>query len=453
MIPPGLEKLFEGTFPEGEFSLTPFGRPPSLQTTFAHNGPGRFSWDDLRFQHWLDGDGMIQQVVLGPNPTLTCRYVRTERWRGFSQGRRFRSFGTRWPGDELLFGRLLANPANVHVQWLDEKLLALGEQGLPIELDERLETVGEYRMGLSKLSPFAAHAKQFEGGWANFGVDYHPQHPCLYTYEKRAGQPVRVQRVPLPRPYCLHDFALHPRYFVFYIAPYELDLEAVIGGQTIVDSLTWEEGVASQVWWVDRRDGTVTRTEVPSDYCLHLINAFDEGGRRAVDLLLYEAPLYGEFTPLPRTYPSVQSGQVTRFSVGRDVQIETLPYTRLPDFPHMAPPERGAPTKRFWGVGCTQAAEPGPKFFNEMVGWDWKTSSVQAFALGKGKYTGGEPLWVEDSRKEQWIVAQVACPLEQRTEYWVWRAGDLEGGPVGGWRAPHLTPLALHGMVKPAHRA
>ena len=33
--------------------------PPWLRGSYYLNGPARFSRGDLRYQHWLDGDGMV----------------------------------------------------------------------------------------------------------------------------------------------------------------------------------------------------------------------------------------------------------------------------------------------------------------------------------------------------------------------------------------------------------
>ena len=138
---PGLERAFDSVPEEHccrvetiEGELT-----AGLRGTYYLNGPGRFQRGDLRYGHWLDGDGMITALRFGPDGAhLTCRYVRGDKWRAEEEAGRplFRAFGTAFEGDRLKRGGIgLESPVNVSVFPYRGTLLAFGEQGLPWELD------------------------------------------------------------------------------------------------------------------------------------------------------------------------------------------------------------------------------------------------------------------------------------------------------------------------------
>ena len=103
----------------------------------------------------------------------------------------FRSFGTAFRGDKLRRGIMIEPPVNVSVYPYDGRLLAFGEQTLPVALDPvTLETLGEYDFSgkLNEVSPFAAHAKfdPVTGHLFNFGN---------FLLRRQAGAPpLRIRR-------------------------------------------------------------------------------------------------------------------------------------------------------------------------------------------------------------------------------------------------------------------
>ena len=122
--------------------------PAFLRGTFYINGPARFGRGTHAYSHWLDGDGLVCAVRFdGGRLHCTTRFVRTEKLQAEERAGRplFRAFGTAFPGDSLQRGASLASPVNVSVSPFADTLLALGEQGMPWELDPiTLETRGPF---------------------------------------------------------------------------------------------------------------------------------------------------------------------------------------------------------------------------------------------------------------------------------------------------------------------
>ncbi len=179
---PGLERAFASVPEErsGEPLKVEGKIPAFLRGTYFLNGPARFHRGEVRYQHWLDGDGMVCALRFQDGRALlTNRFVRCTKWvEEEAAGRAlYRTFGTAFPGDRLVRGIALESPVNVSLYPYAGTLLALGEQGLPWELDpETLETRGLYNFGgaLNPVSPFAAHPKidPETGELFNFGISF-----------------------------------------------------------------------------------------------------------------------------------------------------------------------------------------------------------------------------------------------------------------------------------------
>ncbi|HEX9941655.1 MAG TPA: carotenoid oxygenase family protein, partial [Thermoanaerobaculia bacterium] len=295
---PGIERAFSFLPEEGSREVRRIaGRVPEfLRGAYLLNGPARFERGGLRYRHWLDGDGMVCALRFSADGVrFTNRFVRSAKWTAEEDAGRplFRTFGTGFPGDQLLRGVALASPVNVSVFPWAGALLAFGEQGRPWELDpDTLETRGEHTFGgrLNPVAPFSAHPKIDPATHElfNFGVSFSAAQPVLNLYRfTPAGDLLYRQRLPLDYPCSLHDFTLSQRHAVFYLSPYLLDMGRFLkSGATLMDCLSWEPERGSRLLIAERQGGEpIASIPVGQGHCLHLINAFEEGDRLTVDVL------------------------------------------------------------------------------------------------------------------------------------------------------------------------
>src|SRR5262249_998638 len=145
--------------------------------------------------HWLDGDGMVCALHFESSRVeFSSRFIQSAKHAAEEEAERalFRTFGTAFPSDRLKRGLMLEPPVNVSVYPYAERLLACGEEGLPIELDPgTLESRGEFNFhgGLNDVSPFAAHPTldRGTGELFNFGVAFAATEPYLNFYRFDAG--------------------------------------------------------------------------------------------------------------------------------------------------------------------------------------------------------------------------------------------------------------------------
>ncbi len=227
---PGLGAAFELPARDvGPAELPIRGRfPADLAGTWAMNGPARFRVGGVRYRHWLDGDGAVAALHIGAGrATFVRRFVRSRKFRDEGEAARalYRGFGTSFAGDRLQRGVMLESPVNVSVYRVGGELLAFGEQGLPWALDPvTLETRGEHTFGgaLNPISPLSAHPHfdPVSGEMIAFGVSFAAREPMIQLYRFDAGGRLALRaRVPIGLPASIHDFAISPRYAIFWVAP------------------------------------------------------------------------------------------------------------------------------------------------------------------------------------------------------------------------------------------
>ena len=466
---PRIEAAFPHAFQECDCVVETRGDPlpDFLQGTYYLNGPARFGFGDRTYQHWLDGDGMVCALCFGEKVIrLRSRYIRCRKFDDERIAGRplYRTFGTSFAGSRLnRVNNGLESPVNVSVYAFDGRLLALGEQGLPWELDpETLETRGQRNFNgrLNDASPFAAHPKidQASGEMFNFGVFFSTQAPRLYFYcFGRNGLRYR-KAIPLEHSCSVHDFSLSPHYAVFYLSPYLLDLSAVLhDGKSVMDSLLWAPERGSRLAILSRRTGEVIASiPIGNRYCLHLINSFEEGDRLIVDVLEFDEPLYGHYHPVPNLFQSVSSGGPVRFVIdlkSRElVEKIDLPYSKAPDFPAIDPTRAMHAYNDFWMLGISTTGHNGRKFFDQLVHANWNDCAADdIYQSPPMRYIGGEPVFVGPTGIDEGvIICQEFDALARKSAFLVFEAAKVAKGPIARIPLEHQLHLGFHAMFLPA---
>lgn len=464
---PLLERAFEIEPREGSRPVARVeGRVPGgLRGTYYVNGPGRFRRGDVTYGHWLDGDGLVTAVAFdGGTPRVTTRYVRSDKLAAEEEaGRaRYRTFGTRFPGDELVRGISLASPVNVSVYPFAGRLLAFGEQGLPWELDpENLETVGEHTFGarLNPVSPFSAHPcfDPATGEMVTFGVSFSATRPILHLYTFDADGGLRSRhRLPLDLPRSVHDFALSERFAVFYLSPYVVDMEALGEGATLLEALEWRPEAGSMLRLVRRESGNrAAQVEIGSGYCLHLVGAFEEEGAVVVDVVELDRPIYDQYT-VPDLFTEGRGARPVRYrvdpAVGDLLSREELPYGEMCDFPSIDSRKAGTDYGDFWMLGISGSRRPGRKFFDHLVHLDWRCrDEISRWTAPAGSYLGGEPVFAPDAADTEQgsILVQRFDADRERSSLLVFDAYDVGAGPEAELHLEHPIPLGFHATWAP----
>jgi all-trans-8'-apo-beta-carotenal 15,15'-oxygenase len=434
--------------------------PQFIRGTYYMNGPARFSRGDFRYQHWLDGDGMVCALSFEDGQVgFTSRFIRSAKYLAEEKAGRplFRTFGTAFESDCLKRGVMLESPVNVSVYSYAGRLLAFGEQGLPVELDAvTLETRGEFnfRGALNDISPFAAHPKldPVTGEMFNFGIAFASKGPHLNFYRFDADANVVFRkRLPIEYPCSIHDFGLSQNYAVFYLSPYLLDMQMFISNRrSLLDSLRWEPERGSKLLIVSRETGeSVVQLDIGSRNCLHFINCFEEGGRLIVDVLELERPIYDQYREVPNLFTEICEAWPVRFVVDLQTHgvIDTteVHYRLAPDFPALNPSLATKPYDDFWMLGISATGKQGRKFFDELVHVKWPGKcACDVYKAPARHYLGSEPIFIDNPAGNGAVICQVFDAENYSSAFALFDATRVERGPIAMLRLREPIHLGFH---------
>lgn len=467
---PRLENLFDFQPVESDYEILAEGRLPAfLRGSYYLNGPCRFQAGEVRYRHWLDGDGMVSALHFDAEGKVRFvnRFVRGKKWCDEEEAGRalYRAFGTSFPGDRLKRGIGLESPLNVSVYWWAGKLLAFGEQGLPWELDPvSLESRGEYTFGgrLNAISPMSAHAHvdPESGELFNFGVSFSAKQPSLSVYRIAPGDEILYRRrIPIEWPASVHDFMLGENHLVFYLSPYLLDAEKLItAGATPMEALDWRPELGSRLLVLDRHSGEQLLTlPIAGRYCLHLINSFEEEGQLVVDVVELERPVYDQYQVLPDLFIEAPLGGPRRYRIdlaGKTLASaeERIAYRAAPDFPAVDPRRLQRPYDDLWLLGMSRAASPGRKFFDQVAHLRWsRPEEADLWQAPEGHFLGGEPIFLSDgSDSAGCVICQIFDAQKRQSAFLIFDAQDVARGPIARLPLRNPLPACFHAHFHPS---
>jgi all-trans-8'-apo-beta-carotenal 15,15'-oxygenase len=470
-LAPLLERLFLFDASEGSYEISGItGRIPEwLRGSYYVNGPARFERAGRRYKHWLDGDGMVCSLRFSENGIrYASRFVQTRKLKEEEAAGEFlyRGFGTAFPGDRLRRGLMLEPPVNVSVYQWGGKLLALGEQTLPYELDsDTLETRGEYDFDgkLNEVSPFSAHAKidPASGNLLNFGISFSAKQPMLNVYEfSLAGSLVRRRRFPIEMQHSNHDFSITSRHVVFFLSPLIMDFERFWSGRvSVMDSLRWEPERGSRIYVVPRESKTEEAFAVPcgQGHCLHLINSFEEGRKLTVDILELDAPVYPEYTPVPEMFVTAPRCRPVRYRIDLEtrqlLERHAMTYDLCSDFPAIDNRLLTRDYNDFWILGIAATGTPGRKFFDHVAHGSWSHGTVHdLYQFAPGEYLGGEPVFVGNPQEpaEGVVIVQHLNATTDEAAFVLFDAFAIRQGPLARIPLRHRLHPGFHASFYPA---
>jgi carotenoid cleavage dioxygenase-like enzyme len=214
--------------------------PRSLSGAIFRNGPGNFERGGQRFQHVLDGDGLLCRFSIDGErgrAHFRARFVRTPEFEAERKADAvlFRNtFGTQPAGLLANVGKLsIKNVANTNVQAWGGRTYALWEAGLPVRVDPRTldfegyETFGgaiaggvaSVVTGVERLDRLLGYGEAFTA---------HPRHDMrrgtvvgwtwaikptldgqllkIFEFGHEDGEVRSVTKASLPTPLAPHDF-------------------------------------------------------------------------------------------------------------------------------------------------------------------------------------------------------------------------------------------------------
>lgn len=436
--------------------------PRGLRGTLYRNGPGLMARAGQRYQHWFDGDGLVQAWQLDgerQQASHAARFVQTDKFKAEQTAGRFLlpGLGTAIKPQIPVRGPDSLNTANTSVLRVGDELLALWEGGSAYRMDPRtLATLGPktWAPGLEGL-PFSAHPKQDAAGrvW-NFGSSPIGK---LVLYEiSPQGALLRHKLLDLPMPAMLHDFVVTERYLVFLLPPLTLDMQALRGGSSMAAAMAWHANQATRVLVINKSDLSVRRIlELPATMVFHFGNGWDEG--EVIRLDYVQAPpmdkLNQEFGDLARGERPVDDRPSTMRLLRVDLgsgQLSLQARDESLEFPTVDP-RVVTQRHRFVHYPCSSGLDRWG--FDALMRLDLDSGRRERFSLGSDCVVEEHVLVPRPGSRregEGWLVGTGYDQRRRQSFLTVFDAEAITAGPVARVWLPYWVPYGFHGRFEAA---
>jgi carotenoid cleavage dioxygenase-like enzyme len=430
--------------------------PTDLNGMLLRNGPARLERAGERYQHWFDGDGMVQQFRFANGKVQhQGKFIQTKKYlvEEMAGAFRYHTAGTLVKNPLPARNNDDLNTANTAlIPWQGE-VLALWEGGSAHRIDpDNLSTLGVKDFGEQyKQLPFSAHPlPDGQGGMWNFGTWYVSGQPLMLLYHIGAKSEMqRMQQIKLPQASYLHAFSQTADKLVFFLGACVYEQ-----GQTFIDAFKWRPELGSQLLIIDKTDFTQQQwVELPAGFAFHFGQAWQQGGE-----LLLQACLYPDsgvmlegmsylLTGDGRKQSSVSELVTIRVALGKKGASAAVDRSSLVmEFPQyvagFASPGSAASGKvqvaPLFGVSGSDRSEAG--LSDSLVRID-AAGRQQSYKFAAG-VVAEEPLLVSGGRQ---ILISWLDYRHNQSGLSLFNSDDLNAGPIAQARMDRMLPLGFHG--------
>ena len=431
--------------------------PAALRGRFYRNGPALFERGGQRYEHWFDGDGMVQQFSFnGSHVSHRGRLVRTPKLLAEQKAGKFlySAFGTDIQSDAThppAQGPDSFNTANTSVIEHAGHVLAMWEGGSAFELSAQdLSTKGAvtWKAGLEQV-PFSAHPKVDASGhlW-NIG-----------TFGKRLivwhidpqGQLVDAQLGESPYPNgMVHDMAVTAQYIVVPLPPNRFNF----GADGPEKAFEFQRSEPLRILVMRKDDITERRVfELPAQFMFHVGNAHERADG-SVALSYVAGPdagfLTGTAVNLVRGQPS-SAGKPSTHLAALNMRTGRATVTDLQDeieFPRIDPRRVGQSARHLLsGANWLRYAGREGSFHGIQLR-DVDSGKLQRFDYGEHMVVEEHivvPKPGSTQELDAWLVGTSFDVKRQLTVVNVLEASRIADGPIAQATLPYKLPLGFHG--------
>ncbi len=433
--------------------------PRGLAGTLYRIGPAQHERCGVRYRHWFDGDGMVQDWrIEGGRIRHRARMVRTPKYLAEEAAGRFLypAFGTQRDGMIAADSPNAMNAANINIVHHGGNLLALWEGGEPVAIDPAdLTTRGVHTLAAETAgAPFSAHPRiDTKGTLWNFGAAQWAGKMILYRVGA-GGQTVKTGLIDMPLPSMVHDFVVTARHIVAVLPPFVL--EGTTGSFLDRHRYKSDQPMVALVVDKDRFD-IVRRYDLPPGFIFHFGNGWEE----ADGTIRFDACLYGDARPILRSLGRVMEGLDTKidrpiltvFTLHPDGRVGIEPTATAMEFPRVDPRVSGLRHSTLFGLGgeSERSLRAHPLF--TAIQRDDGPGAGDGYDYGPSQIAE-EHLFVPrpgaTSEADGWLIGTTLDIVRKNTRLHIFEARNLAAGPIAVATLPYALPLGLHGSFKAA---
>jgi all-trans-8'-apo-beta-carotenal 15,15'-oxygenase len=449
------KKSFEGSISTPKIDVR--GKiPTGLRGTLYRNGAARFSLGSTQYNHWFDGDGMVQAFTFEAG-SASHRGVLLQTPKLIEETRAgrflYKSFGTDIIDSLPIEKPDQVNTANINLLSMQNgrELYALWEGGSALQLDPKtLQTKG-FKVWSPETAgaPFSAHPRRSPDGtlW-NFGYAPHSGKLIIYEVDKH-GHSKRQALIEAPQADMVHDFAITKNYLVFLLMPLFVKKDAPPVGS--LDRFKWRSDKSMVAMLVNKTDFSAHYFDLPNGGVFHLGNAWEEGS-----LVRFGYARYAKFLEHLKglKFPAPQS-QNSELASWEEVELNPINGIAKQintglfgiEFPSFDLRRTGEKTDFTVLMQNTHSH----------VDQNWGKDTVLALSKGKvQRYAYGTEWLAEEhllvpsqsssNASDGWILGTALNSISHKTTLSIFESKALSKGPIAQLELPYGLPLGLHGQ-------
>ena len=440
--------------------------PRDLVGALYRNGPGRMELGGRRYQHWFDGDGLVQKWSISHTGEVThrSRLVHTHKFL-HDEARNELSlvgFGTVSEDPLSASGPDAFNVGNISVLPRDNELLALWEGGSAWRMNaDTLTTNGKLELSTESAGlPFSAHPRVEPNGtlW-NFGYVSHMAALVIWRLDPGAREPKIwiIPRSPMTIP---HDFVVTSKHLLLPLPPLHYEPDRAVE-HSFIDAHEWHPDRSLDILVMSKDDPNSNFViELPAAWFFHYSNAWeDEDGVIRFEGFSYDDPslMYDAFRNVMRGKmpDSISNPQLVQFRVDtkkRNASVKALLDDQIAcEFPCI---DRRRSTERHeWLTMLAHDARPSS---SKELGLFNSVARVHTVSSDSVLYTyphheiPEEHLFIPNRHGSQetdgWILGTSLDYVDEKTHLNLFEARETALELVARATLPRLMPLGLHGQ-------
>jgi carotenoid cleavage dioxygenase-like enzyme len=434
--------------------------PAWLHGSLVRVTPALMDGGGNTIKHWFDGAAMLNAFGFGDGGvSYGSRFLETEYLRDARKGEFNFGFGT--DPCRSLFKRVMSmgdvnkfDNANVNLQELGRRYIAMTETPLPVEFDPKtLKTLGKPKWPDKEADGQVTTAHPHYDYATDEVVNYTAHFGPRTSYRVYAAGEVGAGRrligsLPVKKPGYMHSFGMSEHYVVLAENPLLVNpMSMPLSKKAFIDNYEWRPERGTRFIVMDRHTGEVQGThEAEAFFCFHHVNSFERDGELVVDLIAYDDPSVIHKLDLAklRNGERLEQTGLRRYRIALDgsgVRREDLAPAVSPELPRINYRRNNTRDYR-WMYAAANDAE----WFNQLVKVDVTNGDVQSWSE-PGCYPG-EPVFVErpggSAEDDGAILSVVLDANAERSFLLILDAQSFT--EVARAEAPHHIPFGFHGQ-------
>ena len=284
--------------------------PSWLRGTLVRVTPALMDGAGKTVKHWFDGAAMLNAFGFGDGSvSYGSRFLATDYLDGARRGKF--DFGFAADPCRSLFKRVMSindverfDNANVNLQELGRRYIAMTETPLPVEFDPTtLATLGKPKWAGKRahgqVTTAHPHYDYASEELVNYAVRFGPRTSYrVYAAADVGGTRRLVGSLLVKRPGYMHSFGMSERYVVLAENPLLVNPMSVpLSKKAFIDNYEWRPERGTRFIVIDRHTGELQGVhEAEAFFCFHHVNSFERDDlvareRRRHPLALTGVPL------------------------------------------------------------------------------------------------------------------------------------------------------------------